>query len=132
MRVYLTHCSKEKESTLKGSDIAVTPDSLYTSSSIQSFMQKCREKSVSWGILSDLYGVYLSNEVHTWYEKHPDTVTPEEERHVIADFDGKLHLYDEIFFYIRPKSFHPFYERVLKKTLLADRVKILPHINNIK
>lgn len=132
MRIYLTHCSKEKEPTLKDTDIAVTPDKLYTSSSIQRFMQKCREESVSWGILSDLYGVYLSTEVHTWYEKHPDTVTREEERNVIADFDGKLHLYDEIFFYIRPKSFHPSYERVLKKALLADRVKIFRHISNIK
>ena len=132
MRVYLTHCSKEKEPTLKGTDIAVTPDKLYTSPGIQSFMQRCREKGVSWGILSDLYGVYLQSEVHTWYEKHPDTVTQEEGKKVIADFDSKLHLYEEIFFYVRPNSFHPFYERILKKTILADKVRFFQHISSIE
>lgn len=123
MRIYLTHCSKEKEPSLEGTDIAVTPDRLYTNPAIQRFMQRCREKQVHWGIISDLYGVYLSNECRIWYEKHPDTVTPEEEGLVVADFNDKLNSYDEIFFCIRPESFHSFYERVLSQTLLADRVQ---------
>ncbi len=69
MRIYLTHCSKEKEPSLEGTDIAVMPDRLYTNPAIQRFMQRCREKQVHWGIISDLYGVYLSNECRIWYEK---------------------------------------------------------------
>ena len=132
MRFYLTHCSKAKDPTLKGTDIAVTPDKLYTDPEIQVFIKKCQEKNVSWGILSDLYGVYLPNERHVWYEKHPDTVTPEEEEGVIKDFNKKLNSYDEIFFYVRPESFHPFYKRVLDKTVLADIVQILQTIESIQ
>lgn len=132
MRVYLTHCSKEKESNLEGTDIAVTPDRLYTNAGIQQFMKRCQEKDVIWGVLSDLYGVYLSNEYHVWYEKHPDTVTLQEEEVVIQDFNNKLSSYDEIFFFVRLESFHSFYERVLKKTVLANRVKIFQDIDYIK
>ncbi|HEY9907306.1 MAG TPA: hypothetical protein V6D18_06820 [Thermosynechococcaceae cyanobacterium] len=132
MRVYLTHCSKEKELSLKGTDIAVTPDKLYTNSGIQQFMEKCQEENVSWAVLSDLYGVYLSDEAHVWYEKHPDTVTPQEEEIVIEDFNNKLNSYDEIYFFIRPESFHPFYERILKKTVLAGRVKTFENIESIE
>lgn len=132
MRVYLTHCSKEKEPNLEGTDIAVTPDKLYTNPNIQQFMERCQDKNVSWGVLSDLYGVYLSNECHVWYEKHPDPVTPQEEENVVQDFDNKLSLYDEIYFFVRPESFHPFYERVLKKTMLANKVKTFQDIEYIE
>ncbi len=132
MRVYLTHCSKEKESNLEGTDIAVTPDKLYTNSGIQQFMERCQEKNVSWAVLSDLYGVYLSSERHVWYEKNPDTVTPQEEETVIEDFNNKLDSYDEIYFFVRPESFHPFYERILKKTVLADKVKTFENIECIE
>lgn len=132
MRFYLTHCSKEKASYLKGTDIAVTPDQLYTNPEIQQFMSRCREQKVNWGILSDLYGVYLSNESHIWYEKHPDTVTLQEEDVVIEDFNQKLGSYQEICFYIRPETFHPFYERVLKKTLLANKVWTFQSLDDIE
>ncbi|MDX2270822.1 MAG: hypothetical protein NW237_02595 [Cyanobacteriota bacterium] len=132
MRVYLTHCSKEKEPNLKGTDIAVTPDKLYTNSGIRQFMERCQEKNVSWAVLSDQYGVYFSNECHVWYEKHPDTVTPQEEELVIEDFNNKLNSYDEIYFFVRSESFHPFYGRVLQKTVLAGKVKTFESIECIE
>jgi len=132
MRVYLTHCSKEKEPNLKGTDITVTPDKLYTSAGIQQFMKRCQEQNVIWGVLSDLYGVYLSNERHVWYEKHPDTVTLQKKRIIVQDFNIKLSSYDEIFFFIRMESFHPFYERVLKETVLTDKVKTFQNIEFIE
>ena len=95
-------------------------------------MERCQARNVSWAILSDLYGIYLPNERHIWYEKHPDTVTSEEEKAVIQDFNAKLNLYDQIYFFIRIESFHPFYERVLKNTLLANRVKIFQDIEYIE
>lgn len=132
MRFYLTHCSKEKDPALKQLGLAVTPDKLYTETGIQQFMQRCQEKNVAWGILSDLYGVYLSTERHVWYEKHPDTVTPQEEDTVVSEFDRKLAVYDDIFFHVRPDSFHPFYQRVLRRTVLAERVQIFHAIDQIE
>ena len=132
MHIYLTHCSKEKDVHLKGTDIAVTPDKLYTNPGIQRFMQRCQEKQVNWGVISDLYGVYLFKEYRIWYEKHPDTVTLEEESSIVIDFNDKLKSYNEILFLIRPEPFHPFYGRVLRKTNLADRVRIFRDINCIK
>ena len=94
-------------------------------------MERCQEKNVSWAVLSDLYGVYLSSECRVWYEKHPATVTPQEEEIVIEDFNNKLDSYDEIYFFVRLESFHHFYERILKKTVLANKVKIFENIECI-
>ena len=132
MRIYLTHCCKDKADHLRKTGEAVKLDELYVEPKIQEFMSRCKEKGVHWAILSDLYGVYLSNERHVWYEKHPDTVTSKEEAFVIAAFNNKLGSYDKIFFCIRPESFHPFYKRVLKQTLLADRVQTFQDVDCIE
>lgn len=132
MRIYLTHCSKEKDPSLKGTGIAVTPNQLYTNCDIQNFMQRCHIKNVNWGILSDLYGVYLAKERHVWYEKHPDTVTIEEKKLIIQDFDDKLSLYNEILFFARPRTFHPFYKKVLRETDLCKRIQAFYEITRIE
>ena len=132
MRIYLTHCSKEKEPSLKGTNIRVTPDKLYTGQGIQNFIQRCRAKKVNWGILSDLYGVYLPEEVHPWYEKPPDRVTSEEEKFVLQDVGHKLSAYSEILFFVRPETFHPFYKRVLSKTALVGKVQLFYDIDYIE
>jgi hypothetical protein len=124
MRIYLTHCSAQKASYLKGTNIAVTPDRLYTDPGIQQFVERCKAANVSWGILSDRYGIYLSSDRQIWYEKHPDTVTKEEAAKIVDDFDTKLSSYSEILFYIRPDTFHPFYRDILKTVFLADRVQM--------
>ncbi len=109
-----------------------TPDQLYTETGIQQFMSRCKAVGVNWAVLSDLYGVFQSDEQYEWYEKHPDTVLPDEEEIIIQEFDRKLNQYDEILFYIRPESFHPFYARVLKRTMLADRVQTFENLELIK
>jgi hypothetical protein len=132
MHIYLTHCCKDKADYLRETGEAVTPDELYVEPEIQEFMARCKEKAVHWAILSDLYGVYFANEKHRWYEKHPDTVTPQEEEMVIQEFNHKLSPYDEIFFFVRTESFHPFYGRVLKRTVLANQVKIFQDLGCIE
>ncbi|MBW4695111.1 MAG: hypothetical protein KME27_25455 [Lyngbya sp. HA4199-MV5] len=122
MKIYLTHCSAEKESTLKGTGIATTPAKLYTNPELQAFMQRCQNKGVAWAILSDRYGVWLPNITHEWYEKHPSTVTEEEFRQLVAQCDRTLQAYDEIYFFVRPATFHPFYQKVLTTIRLASRV----------
>lgn len=123
MRIYLTHCSKEKSITAKASGLPMPPDELYAEDGIQAFMKACKSHGVNWAILSDNYGVFFPFEKHEYYEKPPATVTSEEEQAIITQFNQRLADYDEIWFYIRPTTFHPFYERVLKGSDLAARVQ---------
>jgi hypothetical protein len=39
---------------------------------------------------------------------------------------------DEIYFIVRPESFHPFYERILKKTMFVGKVKTFENIDCIE
>lgn len=131
MTIYLTHCSKEKDPAVKESGAAVTPDTLYTEPGIREFMERCKSAGVHWGILSDNYGVFLSGKRHTWYAKPPDAVTPEEETAIVESINTKLASYDEIRFYIRRKSFHPFYRRVLEKSALARHVRYFDNLDTL-
>jgi hypothetical protein len=131
MRIYLTHCSKEKSLEAKESGEELTPDRLYTNPGIQQFIERCQVTGVHWAILSDCYGVFLPDERHPYYEKAPASVTPEEENVIIQSFENRLSEYDEIWFYIRAETFHPFYERVLNNSRLAGRVKRFEDLNQI-
>lgn len=131
MRVYLTHCSAEKEHSLQGTGKKVTPDRLYTATSTQAFMSRCQEKEVDWAILSDLYGVWFPEVEHEWYEKHPDTVTDQEFSGILKDFAQKLKNYDEIWFYFNPERFHSFYQKILQGTELKSKVKQFTELQKI-
>jgi len=48
------------------------------------------------------------HEKHEWYDKHPDTVTDEEEENLVRNFEEKLSSYDEIWFYYNPWTYSPF------------------------
>lgn len=130
-RIYLTHCSAKKDNTLKNTGKKVTPDKLYTATSIQHFMNKCKEKNVNWAIFSDRYGVWFSNIKHEWYEKDPDEVTEEEFKELLKDFDQKLQDYDEIWFYYNPGRFHRLYKRLLTETKLKNKIRHFTHISEI-
>lgn len=131
MRAYLTHCSAQKNHSLQDSGEKVTPDRLYTAASTQAFMNRCKERRVDWAILSDLYGVWFSDVEHEWYEKHPDTVTDQEFGEILNDFDQKLKNYDEIWFYFNSECFHPFYQKILRRTELKDRVRQFAELEKI-
>jgi hypothetical protein len=131
MRIYLTHCSKEKAPAAKGSNLLLPPDELYTEEGIQAFMQICKQKSVDWAILSDNYGVFFPFEKHEYYEKPPSTVTPEEEQVILKQSNERLGEYAEIWFYVRPATFHPFYERVLKGSEQADKIHLFQDIGEV-
>lgn len=131
MKIYLTHCSAKKDDSLKNTGREVTPDKLYIATPTQRFMRKCSEKKVNWAIFSDLYGVWFPNVGRKWYEKSPDTVTEQEFKVLINDFDDKLKQYDEIWFYYNPGRFHPLYKRLLKEAKLKDKIKGFTHIGEI-
>ena len=131
MRIYLTHCSKEKSAVAKASGFPLPPDELYTEEGIQAFMNACKSHKVNWAILSDNYGVFFPSEKHKYYEKPPAIVTPEEEAVIIAQFNERLAKYDEIWFYVRSEIFHLFYDRVLKASTLAERIHLFENIKKI-
>ena len=131
MKIYITHCSAKKDNSLKNTGKKVTPDKLYTATPTQRFMNKCKAKNVNWAIFSDLYGVWFPDIEHEWYEKDPDTVTDQEFRNLVNDFDQKLQSYGEIWFYYNPGRFHPLYEKLLQETKLKDKVKRFTHIREI-
>ena len=131
MRIYITHCSRKKDDSLKHTGKKVTPDKLYMAAYIQRFMNKCKEKKVEWAIFSDFYGVWFPNVKHEWYDKDPNKVTEHEFRILLKDFDQKLGDYNEIYFYRNRARFHCLYKRLLKETTLKDRVILFSHKDEI-
>ena len=127
MRIYLTHCSARKDDSLKKTGKKVTPEVLYTATSLQRFVNECKDKKVQWAVFSDKYGVWFPKERHEWYEKDPDTVTEEEFRVLTRDFEEKLGRYDEIYFYHNPGRFHPLYKRLLKEVKVSGKIVQFTH-----
>jgi hypothetical protein len=131
MRIYLTHCSAKKDDSLHNSTKIVTPDKLYMATPTQRFMSLCKEQRVKWAIFSDKYGVWFPEEKHEWYEKDPDTVTPQEYNNLIEDFEQKLGGFKEIWFYHNPGRFHPLYERLLREVKVKGKITLFTHKSEI-
>ena len=134
MKLYMTYCSGQKDDSLKGTGIEVTPDVLYTSKRrIVPFMEMCKEMRVEWAIFSDLYGVWLHNEKHTWYAKGPDEVSGSEYQWLLNNFNSRLKNYESIYFY-RPseKMFHSLYRRLVNESELKDRIVFIQSIVQIR
>jgi len=91
-------------------------------------MAQCKARGVRWAIFSDLYGVWLPEIRHQWYEKDPETVTEAEFSALLQDFDEKLSGYSESRFYHNPGRFHPLYACLLHRSVLADRVTKITHL----
>jgi hypothetical protein len=130
VKIYLTHCCAEKDPALRGTGKAVTPDKLYTEVPIQRFMDACRRCDVRWAIFSDLYGVWFPGVTHEWYEKDPDTLTEAEFETLRKNFDEQLSTFSEIHFY-HPGSLHPFHRRLLRETILAEKVSLFTDLREI-
>lgn len=131
MRIYITHCSARKSPSAKRSGAKVSPDKLYASKRIQSFMRRCKEQGVKWAIFSDRYGIYFPNERHPWYEKSPDSVTPTEFSALLKNFHKRLRIYDEVWFYRHPARFHKLYRRLLRKARMKHKVRLFGRVNLI-
>ncbi len=131
MRIYITHCSAKKDPSLQQNHKKVPPDLLYTARPIQRFMKKCKEKNVSWAIFSDRYGVWFPTIEQEWYEKDPGTISEHEFKNLLGDFDRKLQVYDQIWFYHNPGRFHRLYQRLLTETSLRDRIRSFTHLKEI-
>jgi hypothetical protein len=131
MRIYVTHCSSKKDDSLRDSGRKATPDKLYTATPTKRFMFRCKERGVRWAIFSDLYGIWFPDVPREWYEKNPNSVTGDELKMLIENFDLQLKGYSEIWFYYNPGRFHSLYKTLLKETGLKDKVKLFTHIKEI-
>jgi hypothetical protein len=92
-------------------------------------MNRCKEKKVTWGIFSDKYGVWFSEEKHSWYEKSPDDVTEPEFQALLKNFNQRLQDFDEIVFWLPNETrFHPLYKRLLRETNLKNKLRVISSI----
>ena len=131
MKIYITHCSAKKNSSLRNTTIKVSPNELYAATPTQRFMKACRIKNVNWAIFSDKYGIWFPNEKHEWYEKDPNTVSEDEFEKLVKNFENKLGNYHEIFFYYNPSRFHHLYKRLLDSVKIKDKIRLISHLNDI-
>jgi hypothetical protein len=131
LRIYVTHCSAKKDNSLKNTGKKVTPDKLYTATPLQRFMNKCKKRKVHWAIFSDKYCIWFPYEEHEWYEKNPNTVSEQEFRELVQNFEKKLGNYDEIYFYHNPGRFHPLYKRLLKEVKVRGKIILFSHLGDI-
>ena len=131
MRIYLTHCSKDKSLAAKASGDNLPADLLYTDAGLQEFITACKLDGVAWAILSDQYGIFSPDETRAYYEKPPASVTPQEETILIDQFSHRLEAYEEIWFYVRPETFHPLYERILMRSTLSGRVHLFSDLGEV-
>lgn len=131
-RIYVTHCSRSKDDKFQFTNATTTPDVLYTSSKTQAFTRECKTKRVQWAIFSDKYGIWFPSEKHGWYEKDPNTVTESEFKQLLRDFDAKLAVYDEIWFYHNPGRFHHLYKRLLDLSTLYSKIHLFTRVAEIK
>lgn len=130
-KIYITHCSAKKDAALKHSMTKVTPDKLYIATPTQRFMNKCKNKGVSWVIFSDKYGMWFSDRLHEWYEKDPNKVTETEFNQLVSEFNNSLSQFDEIWFCHNPGRFHKLYKRLLMKSELKNKIKLFTHFDEI-
>jgi hypothetical protein len=131
MRIYLTHCTGIKDDSLQFTGQSVGPDKLYTSIPIQRFINRCQKQNVKWAIFSDLYGIWHPHQKHTWYDKHPNTVTDEELQKLILNFDEDLKDFSEIWFYNNPSWFHSLYKMLAKRSTFSDRITLFSSLKYI-
>ena len=131
MRIYITHCSAKKNYSFRNTAEKVTPDRLYLATPMQRFMTKCKERGVRWAMFSDKYGVWFPEEKHEWYEKDPNTVSEQEFKNLVRNFEEKLGNYDQVWFYYNPGRFHPLYERLLNEAKVKGKITLFTHKNKI-
>lgn len=131
-RIYVTHCSGEKDGSLEGAGREVTPEELYASERFRAFARACGAAGVAWAVLSDLHGVWFADERRGWYEKAPEAVTEKEFRALVESFDKRLSPFDRILFYHEPGRLDPLYVRIVEASALRSRVEFFSDIAMVR
>lgn len=131
-KIYFTHCSAKKDTSLRDSQKKVKPIHLYTATPTQRFMKRCQSVGVDWAIFSDKYGIWFPNIKHKWYEKNPKRVSDEEFERLLKNFDNSLRKFDKICFYYNPGRYSPLYEKLVNSSSLKKRILPITHLDDIK
>lgn len=130
-RIYVTHCSAKKTEVFRTTGEQTTPEELYAATPLCRFISRCKSQTAPWAIFSDLYGVWFPEELHSWYEKDPRSVTPFEFAALLSDFDARLAGYAEICFYYNPGRFHPLYRHLVNQSSLKSGIHLFTHLREI-
>lgn len=122
--IFFTFCSAKKNDALRDSSEEVTPDMLYTSQRVRSFVAASKAKKVLRAILSDEYGVWFPDIEDKWYETRPDDAISDFPR-LLSDFDEKMKNFGIIHFCpgVGGPRIHRLYRRLLRESRLKDRIK---------
>jgi hypothetical protein len=123
-QVFFTFCSASKNDTLRGTTAGVSPEELYTSRRVQSFIDRCKSSGVRWAIFSDQYGVWFPEIRHPWYERSPDDAIADFPR-LLSDFDEKMKDFAAIHFCpgVGGPRLHRMYRRLVSESRWKDRVR---------
>ena len=124
-KVYITHCSREKDPEYEKSGKKTTPDNLYTSPALQRFIKFCKENNHYWAICSTKYGFVGAYDLIKWYNRPPDRVTEEDYKVLIRGLVKSLSFFDEVYFLQRPEDTHSLFKRI-EKDLRDHSIKVIP------
>ena len=133
-RIFVTHCSRKKDDSLRATGSAVTPENLYTARPLHCFVRKCKHAEVEWAIFSDKYGVVFPWEKIEWYDKPPGTVSEKEFQKLLRNFVSRLSAYEEVWFYHYGRFHpHPLYKTLATEARLrGTKVRLFSHISEIE
>lgn len=139
MKLFLTYCSWQKDDSIKNKPVLVGPDQLYTSERLQIFVKACTAANADWAIFSDKYGIWFPNEKKAWYDKSPDSVTPQELSRIVSNSVKSLEKYQVYFFGdSNDPKFHPLYKEYIHRleangitVTVFDDLDIISELNTI-
>ena len=115
-RIYVTHCSNDKDENLCGSGRKVSVERLHQGIALHRFIDKCQTRNVKWAIFCDKHGIcFPDNPICEWYDLSPKDISIDILRSMAQDFVSQLSDFDEIFFYGNHTSphFSPAHARLL-------------------
>jgi hypothetical protein len=125
-RIRVTNCTAGKDDRARATGDPVPPDVLYVEPRIQRFFADARADGVPWAVLSDQWGLLLEGDTAPWYERHPDTVTADDEAELVRSVEAKLAGYDVIELVPLRAEPHPLYERVLRAADTGATLVVVP------
>ena len=107
--IFATRCSKTKGS---GNDCKI-PKEFYLSSLNLRFYDYCENNGITYGIISDLYGIHFQDEIINSYDSHPKSLTIENKKelgNIIATKCRERKYTTIIFFSQGPDMNRPYFE----------------------
>ena len=133
-KIFVTHCSRKKDDSLRDTGKAVTPEELYTAQPLRRFVRTCKDAGVEWAIFSDKYGIVFPSEKIEWYNKSPNEVSEKEFQKLLQNFVSRLSAYEEVWFYHYGRFHpHPLYKTLATEARLrGTKVRLFSHISEIE